>query len=172
MKKEKINQKKVLKDMPPEKRYFGIILEDIDSKMKLVLEGHLALDKRIDNLGGEMSDGFKRIDNLEQAMMGGFQRIDKNFQSVFEYLSRTDERLEHLENRLDKIEGRLDKIEGRLDKIEGRLDKIEQELQSIKLEIADLKHHLDKKADLERLLFLEKRVEKIEIVLVRYKNKT
>ena len=158
MKKEKINQKKVLKDMPPEKRYFGIILEDIDSKMKLVLEGHLALDKRIDNLGGEMSDGFKRIDNLEQAMMGGFQRIDKNFQSVFEYLSRTDERLEHLENRLDKIEGRLDKIE--------------QELQSIKLEIADLKHHLDKKADLERLLFLEKRVEKIEIVLVRYKNKT
>ena len=60
-----------------------------------------------------------------------------------------------------------EKIEGRFNEIDRHLDKIESELVNIKLEIFDLKTKLDKKADLERLDKLEKRVKQIEIILTR-----
>ncbi len=69
--------------------------------------------------------------------------------------------------KLDFIDKRLDGMDGRLAKIEFRLDKIELILSDIKSDIADIKRALDKKADLERLERLEKRVRQIEIVLAR-----
>lgn len=60
---------------------------------------------------------------------------------------------------------KLDFIDNRLGRMELRLDKIESELVDIKFEISDLKTKLDKKADLERLENLEKRVKQIEIIL-------
>lgn len=73
--------------------------------------------------------------------------------------------------KLDFIDGRLNGIDGRLDRIELRLDKIELVLSDIKKEIADLKTKLDKKADLDRLEKLEKKVKQIEIILTRVAHK-
>ncbi len=50
------------------------------------------------------------------------------------------------------------------------LSRIDEEIQFIKSEIADLKDKLDKKADIERLEKLEKRVNKIEIILAHEKG--
>ncbi|MBI5306389.1 hypothetical protein HZB04_02305 [Candidatus Wolfebacteria bacterium] len=44
LKKKKINKK----DLTVEERHFGVILEDIDSKLDLVVKGHQSLDKKID----------------------------------------------------------------------------------------------------------------------------
>ena len=44
MAKKKINKKQFI----PSERHFGVVLEDIDSKLDLVLEGHQALDVKID----------------------------------------------------------------------------------------------------------------------------
>ncbi|PIU99279.1 hypothetical protein COS59_00545 [Candidatus Wolfebacteria bacterium CG03_land_8_20_14_0_80_36_15] len=44
MAKKKINKK----ELSPPERHFGVVLENIDSKLDLVVEGHQALDKKID----------------------------------------------------------------------------------------------------------------------------
>ena len=49
-------------DKKYEARREGVLLEDLDSKLDLVLEGHSGLDKKIDNLRGEMNERFKEVD--------------------------------------------------------------------------------------------------------------
>ena len=96
---------------------FGVILEDINRKFDVLVEGHGVLSQKIDGaeerLSSEMNDLRKSTEN--------------NFQSAFQYLSRIDD-----------------------------------ELLSIKAEIIELKKTLTKKADIEKVTELEKRVAKIE----------
>ena len=42
-------------------RQFGVILEDIDSKLDLVVEGHKALDEKIDKNHGEFQEFKKKL---------------------------------------------------------------------------------------------------------------
>ncbi len=37
------------KGLPVSERHFGVILEDIDSKLDFIVEGRFALDKKMDN---------------------------------------------------------------------------------------------------------------------------
>ncbi len=58
MAKKKINKK----PLSLSKQQFEVILEDIDSKMKLVLEGHHGLDKKIENFWKEVDERFDEVD--------------------------------------------------------------------------------------------------------------
>ena len=58
MAKKKINKKQL---SPPE-RHFGMILEDIDSKLDLVVEGHHGLDKKIDIVDKKVGDLHREMD--------------------------------------------------------------------------------------------------------------
>lgn len=58
MTKEKIDKKRV---SPPE-RHFGVVLEDIDSKLDLVVEGHKGLDKKIGDFRKEVGERFDEVD--------------------------------------------------------------------------------------------------------------
>lgn len=53
-------------------RYFGVLLESMDKKIDLVLEGHSVLDKKIDQVD------FK-VDDLKKEM-------DYKFETVFDEL--------------------------------------------------------------------------------------
>lgn len=62
---------------------------------------------------------------------------------------------------MDGIDNRLDGIDGRLDGIDGRLDRMQEDT-------TDIKHELKRKVDYEEFEKLEKRVIKIEkLVLAR-----
>ena len=110
----------------------GVLLEEMNSNLKLVLEGHAGLDKKIDGLRGEMNSKF---DGLRGEMNLKFDKVDNNFKTVFEYLS-----------------------------------KIDDELQFIKLELTQIKSDLKKKADLDYLKILEKRINKIEMDYIKLKT--
>ena len=56
--KRKINKKQI----PDSERHFEVILEDIDSKLDLVLEGHKALDKEIGDFRKEVGEKFNEVD--------------------------------------------------------------------------------------------------------------
>lgn len=58
MAKNKINKKQPLS---PERR-FGVVLEDIDSKLNLVVEGHRGLDKKIEDFRKEVGERFNEVD--------------------------------------------------------------------------------------------------------------
>jgi len=52
---------KTKKQPPISQRHFEVVLEDIDSKMDVVLEGHHVLDKKVDQVD-------KKVDNLKLEM--------------------------------------------------------------------------------------------------------
>lgn len=118
---------KVAKESTLQERRFGVLLEHMDSNFKLVLEGHAALDKKIEDFRYETRNDISfikfalntltsKIEDLETR----FNRFEDNnksdHKSILEYLARIDD------------------------------------------EIAGIKSKIDKKADLERVIVLEKRV--------------
>lgn len=52
----KIIKKQKRKDLTEANRQFGVVLEDINSKMSLVLEGHSVLNKNVDDLKDDAED--------------------------------------------------------------------------------------------------------------------
>ena len=90
-----------------DKRAHGVLMEDLDAKLDLVLEGHSALDKKID-LHHEKFVEFKEETNFK-------------FGIVFEKFGE-------IGGKFDGIDGRFDRVEGRLDKIDGALRDIRNEL--------------------------------------------
>lgn len=58
MAKKKINKKQLFVS----ERHFGVILEDIDSKLDLVVEGHQGLDKEIGDFRKEVGERFDEVD--------------------------------------------------------------------------------------------------------------
>ena len=52
-----VNKKKInKKQLPVSERHFGVVLENIDSKLDLVVEGHRVLDKKIDKVDEKLED--------------------------------------------------------------------------------------------------------------------
>jgi len=68
MAKRKINKK----ELSTSERHFGVVLEDIDSKLDLVVEGVETVDKKIDKVDS-------KVDNLREEM-------DYKFEIVFDEL--------------------------------------------------------------------------------------
>jgi tetrahydromethanopterin S-methyltransferase subunit G len=73
------NQKKELSQI---ERHFGVILEDIDSKLDLVVEGHQTLDKKIDRHYGEFQEFRKEVDYKFEIVFEKFDEVDKRFDEV------------------------------------------------------------------------------------------
>ena len=74
------------------KDYLEIILEDMNSKFDLVLEGHAALDKKIDVKFDELSEKIElnsfKIDTLNKKMDAVDERLSKKIDAVDEKLSQ------------------------------------------------------------------------------------
>ncbi len=131
----KKNSKKKIPGTPKKERYFGIILEDINGKIKQIFEGQDAIKKELKSeISGVKSELKSEISGVKSELNEFKKETRSNFQTVFKYLSRIDD-----------------------------------ELQTIKKEISELKSRLIQKADLERLLNLEKRVKDIETTLAKVK---
>ena len=54
--------KKKIKNSSPAEQKFGVILEDINSKFDLVLEGNQVLDKKIDDFRLDVDKRFNEVD--------------------------------------------------------------------------------------------------------------
>jgi|SRR3972149_11692327 len=67
---------------PITENQFGVVLEKMNSNIELVLEGHVALDKKIDDFKEEMME-FKHD-------------TESNFKTVFKYLSNIDDELKSI----------------------------------------------------------------------------
>jgi len=56
--KKKINKK----ELPSSERHFGVVLEEIDSKLDLVVESNQGLDKKIRDFRKEVDERFNEVD--------------------------------------------------------------------------------------------------------------
>lgn len=105
-----------------EKQHFEMILESIDSKFNLVLEGHDALRQEIREEAEKNEERFKLVDFK-------FDVLNKKIDGVAADLKATDERLN---NKIDSVEQHLSK---KIDGVEINLTKHINEV------AADLKAH-------------------------------
>ncbi|MCL5071661.1 MAG: hypothetical protein M1308_12325 [Actinobacteria bacterium] len=56
-----VKKKSIKKQLFSSERHFGVVLEDIDSKLDLVVEGHKALDIKIDENHEEFREFRKEV---------------------------------------------------------------------------------------------------------------
>jgi predicted nuclease with TOPRIM domain len=107
---------------PPRPDPMAVLLEDIRSQNRLVLEAVHGLGQKLERdiqaLRVELSE---RIERLEAAVRQNSHDIRK-----------LEGRVDHLEARFDQLEGRFDKLEGRFDKLEGRFDRVETEVRALR----------------------------------------
>jgi len=78
IKKNKINKNQ----SPVSERQFGVVLEDIDSKLDLVLEGHQVLDKKIEDFRKKVDERFNEVDYKFEVVFEKFDEIDVQFSDV------------------------------------------------------------------------------------------
>lgn len=57
-----VKRRGTIKNTEKADQHTGVILEHIDSKVDLLVEGNHVLDKKIDTLHGEMNERFKEVD--------------------------------------------------------------------------------------------------------------
>lgn len=132
------------KTKSPTKRSLGVILESIGSDVKQVLEGHSALDTKFD----------KKIDEFRHEMRSEIGLLRVGHQA--------------LTSRAKDIEIKIDIVDGNIRDLQSGSKQILEYLSRMDDEIKDLKSRLDKKADRERLVGLEKRIARVELVVKKY----
>lgn len=105
--------------------YESIILEDIRSKMELVIEVSQStrqyLDTKIDDLETRLT---QKIDDVT----AGLAAVSREVFDSKQGLGAINSRLCHLETRFDGLENRFNGLEGRFDKLETKVDKMNEDL--------------------------------------------
>jgi len=101
-----------------EKEHLEVILESIDSKFNLVIEGYNALDRKIDLVRDELKEDISlcnvridalsvKIDNVEQRLNDKIDNVDKRLSDRIDSVERS------LGDRIDGVERSLgDRIDG------------------------------------------------------------
>jgi len=88
-------------------RQFGVVLEDINSKMALVLEGHSVMNKNINDLQDDVEDLKNNVENLQTDMVivkSKLTSIENQFKQKVDI--NQFEKLEQRVIRLEKIAAR------------------------------------------------------------------
>ena len=119
-----------------------VLLEEMNSNLKLILEDHAGLNKKIDTNHKEFQEFCEEV-NFNFRELGRFRaETENNFKKLFEFQKGTKDNF--------KI-------------ILKYLSKINDEIQSIKSELSQIKSELKNKTDLTFFKILEKRIKKLEI---------
>ncbi|PIZ44363.1 hypothetical protein COY31_02700 [Candidatus Wolfebacteria bacterium CG_4_10_14_0_2_um_filter_39_18] len=139
MAKKKLTKKTV--DRPLSERHFGVILEDIDSKLDLVVEGQGALDVKIDKVDEKLED-FKK-------------EVNYKFDIVFEKFDEVDQKFDKVDQKFDEVDQRFDEVDQRFDEVDQRFDEVTDELHVIRNELKE-------KVGRDEFVLLEKRVAALE----------
>jgi len=102
------NKKKVLK-----KEHFEILLEDIQDKLKFVVEGHSILNKKIDDLTNELHTSLKSTrDELIFLIKASIDKTEERLTKKIEDGDRSV--IEHADRRFDELNHKIDTINDNL----------------------------------------------------------
>ena len=135
-----------------ENRQFGVILEDIDSKIDFLVEGHQALDKKIDKVDSNLNG---KIDSFKTEM-------DYKFETVFEKFNEVDKRFDEVDKRFEKVDKRFDEVDKRFEKVDEQFKQDGAQFDEVKDELRVIRNELKEKVSRDEFVLLEKRVLKLE----------
>ena len=119
------------------KRHFGVVVENLDDQIKLIAEGHIDTNRRLDGIDNRLDGIDNRLDGI-------------------------DNRLDGVDNRLDGIDNRLDIVEEKIDFISEKTVANSQDLEIVKKDLTFVKQDLRHKVSYDEFAALEKRVLALE----------
>lgn len=135
MPEKKTAKKKAIKNTPKKERHFGVILENIDSNIHLVIERQDILDRKID---ARFDEANKNLDDFKIETRSNFgtlfrfrEETQSNFKTIFGYLTRIDDELREIKLEIKALKGELVKKAdlSRIESLEKRVAKMEITLQ-------------------------------------------
>ena len=153
MAKKKLTKKTV--DRPLSERHFGVILEDIDSKLDLVVEGQGALDVKIDKVDEKLEDFKKEVNYKFDIVFEKFDEVDQKFDKVDQKFDKVDQKFDEVDQKFDEVDQRFDEVDQRFDEVDQRFDEVTDELHVIRNELKE-------KVGRDEFVLLEKRVAALE----------
>ena len=104
------------------KRYVGIISEDFQHKLNIVIEGQQLLGEKLDRTAAEIR--------------GDIDKLDRRLTTVEVKLSAVEVKLDAVEVRLNAVEVKLDAVEVKLNAVEVKLDAVEVKLDAVAEDLA------------------------------------
>jgi hypothetical protein len=114
--------KKSKKDNNQERDQFTVVLENINSKIDLLVEGHQCLVEKID--GVEFSLNAK-IDSVESSLNSFKKETRDNFQLAFDHFSNIEDELSDIRKELGMMKKKKVDVE-KFEKLERRVGKLEE----------------------------------------------
>jgi len=120
--------KKYLKELKNEfsremRQQVGVLTEDFQHKLDLVVEGHQLLDKKVDDFRGELKSDIKEVDGKIDFM---HRTLDKKIDDFKGENRKEHEEIKELrrfshsehDKRLDALESELSELDSRTEKLE------------------------------------------------------
>lgn len=104
--------------------YFGVVLEEINSKMKLTQEGYGLLSVQINKLDAKIE---KNHIEINARLDNSVNETRNNFKTVFKYLSNVDDELKQIKAEITEIKKDNKTDNNRLQALEARVINLEKE---------------------------------------------
>lgn len=95
------DQEKLLDEI---KRHVDVTAESLRGEIRLVAEGVLTVDDKLERFRSEVNTRFAAVDSR-------FDGVDKRFDGVDKRLDAVDKRLDAVDRRLEGVDKRLDALE-------------------------------------------------------------
>lgn len=116
----KVRPHKLKTPLTESERYFGVVLEDINSKFDKVLSGHVALDRKFDKKFDLLKSDIDLLKVGQQALMDRMGDLESGQKLIFDYLKRIDDEIQELKQLLFKKADleRLERLEQRVAHVE------------------------------------------------------
>ncbi|MCK4744764.1 hypothetical protein KAS41_01760 [Candidatus Parcubacteria bacterium] len=86
---------------------FGAILEDINSKFDILIEGNKVLNEKVDRLETRMDRMENRMDRMENRMENFELETRSNFQTAFNLLSNIDDEIKDIKLEITDIKKKI-----------------------------------------------------------------
>ncbi len=119
-----------------DKEHFEILLEDIQSKFELMMEGQENLRKELScEIRKHREETQEKFDMIA-FMIEGLQKKDSEFERRFDGI---DQRFDGIDQRFDAVDQRFDGIDQQLASMNERFDRLEHKVDTLADDFA--KHH-------------------------------
>jgi chromosome segregation ATPase len=115
--------------MTEERTRFEVLLENIETKVNVIAEGHGALVERCDALAEGQRTLVNRLDQMERRFETRFDGLESRFNTLETKVDGLETKVDGLETKVDGLETKVDGLEVFASDAQGRLKRIETHLQ-------------------------------------------
>jgi DNA anti-recombination protein RmuC len=90
--------------------------EELKHQRELMMEGFHRIDKRFEQLIGEMNARFAQVDKRFEQVEKRFEQMEKRFEQMEKRFEQIDKRFEQVEKRFEQIDRRFEVMTARIDR--------------------------------------------------------